>query len=76
VFVLCSEHERTRAVASVIGGRIERARVSDPELNGAGATVEDRLAGVAMADVGSVLEGFGEPGRRLAAAFAKARLVV
>jgi lipoate-protein ligase A len=76
VFVLWAEHERSRAVASVIGGRIERARVSDPELNGAAATVEHRLAGVAMADVGGVLEGFGEPGRRLAAAFAKARLVI
>jgi lipoate-protein ligase A len=76
VFVVCAEHERSRAVATVVAGRIERAQVSDPELNGAGAAVEDRLAGVAMAEVGSVLEGFGEPGRRLAAAFAKARLVV
>jgi lipoate---protein ligase len=76
VFVLCAEHERSRAVASVVGGRIERARVFDPELNGAAATVERRLAGVDMADVGDVLEGFGAPGRRLAAAFAKARLVV
>jgi lipoate-protein ligase A len=76
VFVLCAEHERSRAVASVVGGRIERARVSDPELNGAGAVLEARLAGVAMADVGSVLEGFGDPGRRLATALAKARLVV
>jgi lipoate-protein ligase A len=76
VFVLCAEHERSRAVATVVGGRIERARVSDPELNGAGAVLEDRLTGVAMTEVGSVLEGFGAPGRRLAAAFAKARLVV
>jgi hypothetical protein len=29
-----------------------------------------------MTDVGDVLEGFGAAGRRLAAAFAKARLVV
>src|SRR5204862_370211 len=57
-------------------GRIERARVSDPELNGAGAAVEDRLTGVAMSEVASVLEGFGAPGRRLATAFAKAHLVV
>ena len=76
VFVLSAEHERSRAVASVIAGRIERARVSDPELNGAAAVVEDKLAGLALVDVGEVLEGFGAPGRRLAAAFAKARLVV
>lgn len=76
VFVVCAEHERTRAVASVVAGKIERAQVSDPELNGAGAAVEDGLAGVAMADVGAVLEAFGAPGRRLATAFAKARLVL
>jgi hypothetical protein len=29
---------------------------------------------VALTEVGSVLDGFGPPGRRLAAAFAKARL--
>jgi lipoate-protein ligase A len=76
VYVVSTEHERTRAVASVVGGRIERASVSDPELNGTGAAVEARLVGVAMADVGSVLGGFGDPGRRLATAFAKARLVL
>lgn len=76
VFVLCSEYERARAVATVVDGRIERARVSDPELNGSGALLEDRLAGVAMGDVAAVLGGYGAPGRRLAAAFAKARLVV
>jgi lipoate-protein ligase A len=76
VFVVCAEHERSRAVATVVGGRIERARVSDPGLNGAGPVLEDRLAGVTMAEVGDVLAGFGAPGRRLAAAFAKARLVV
>ena len=76
VFVLCAEHERSRAVASVIAGRIERATVRDPELNGAAAVVEDKLVGVALADVGEALEGFGAPGRRLAAAFAKARPVV
>jgi hypothetical protein len=38
--------------------------------------VEDKLTGVALTDVAGVLDGFGAPGRRLAAAFAKARLVV
>ena len=76
VFVVCAEHERSRAVATVVGGRIERATVSDPELNGAAAVVAEKLAGVAMTEVGNVLEGFGPPGRRLAAAFAKARLLI
>jgi lipoate-protein ligase A len=76
VFVVSTEYERSRAMASVVGGRIERARVSDPELNGDRAAVEDRLAGLALTDVAGALDGFGAPGRRLAAAFAKARLVV
>lgn len=76
VFVVCAEHEQSRAVASVVGGRIERARVSDPDLNGAGADLERRLAGVEMGQIGDVLDGFGPPGQRLAAALAKARLVV
>jgi hypothetical protein len=38
--------------------------------------VEDRLAGLALTDVAGALDGFGAPGRRLAAAFAKARLVM
>lgn len=76
VFVLCSEHEQSRAVATVVDGRIERATISDPDLNGTGALLEERLAGVAVGDVAAVLEGYGAPGRRLAAAFAQARLVV
>jgi lipoate-protein ligase A len=75
VFVVCTEHEAARAVATVLGGRIETARVSDPELNGDRAVVEDKLAGVHLTEVGDVLEGFGAPGRRLTAALAKARLV-
>jgi hypothetical protein len=76
VFVLCAEQDDSRAVASVVAGRIERARVSDPDLNGTVGIVEDTLAGVGLAEVGDVLAGFGAPGRRLAAAFGKARLVV
>jgi hypothetical protein len=43
--------------------------VSDPALNGAPRRVEDRLRGVALADAGGVLDGYGD----LAAAFAKMR---
>jgi hypothetical protein len=75
VYVVCAEHEHSRAVATVVGGRIERARLSDPELNGDRVEAEGKLAGVAMGDVGNVLDGFGAPGRRLAAALAQARLV-
>jgi lipoate---protein ligase len=73
VLVLCAAHERARAAASVVRGRIERAWVSDPGLNGAGRRVEDRLRGVALAEVGDVLDGYGEAGRRLATAFRRMR---
>jgi lipoate---protein ligase len=75
VFVVCTEQGATRAVATVISGRIETARVSDPELNGDRSVVEDKLAGVALTEVGEVLEGFGAPGQRLTVALQKARLV-
>jgi lipoate-protein ligase A len=76
VWVFCAEYERARAVASVVGGRIERVRVSDPELDGAAAGVERRLCGVPLAEVGAALSGYVASGRRLAAAFAQARLTV
>ena len=73
VWVVCTASEGARAMASVVGGRIERACVWEPGLNGSGRRVEERLRGVALSEVGDVLDGYGEPGRRLAAAFAKAR---
>jgi lipoate-protein ligase A len=69
VWVLSAEHERARVTASVVRGRIERARVSDPSLNGDAGGLEDRLRGVALAEAGGVLDGYGD----LAAAFAKMR---
>ena len=74
VWVFCAEHERARAVGSVIGGRIERVSVSDPDLNGCAAEVGTALAGVAVTAVGDALAAYGAPGRRLATAFAKVRL--
>jgi lipoate-protein ligase A len=69
VWMLCAGSGRARATASVVRGRIERAWVSDPELNGAGRRVEDRLRGMALSAAGDVLEGYGD----LAAAFARMR---
>jgi lipoate-protein ligase A len=73
VWVCCAEHEGASAVAGVVKGRIERVRVSDPELNGVGPAVEASLVGLTLDRVPAVLAGFGAPGRRLAAALAKAR---
>ena len=73
VWVLSAEHEGARAMAGVIGGRIDRVRVWDSELDAAAARVEASLRGLALPDVAATLDGYGAPGRRLAAAFAKAR---
>ena len=75
VWVVSTAHERARAVASVVGGRIERAWVSDPDLDGGAGEVEADLQVVRLTDVGAILDEYGEPGHRLAAAFAKARPV-
>lgn len=73
VWVCWAEHEGARAVAGVVRGRIERAHVSDPGLNGRGPAIEEALAGLTLDRAPEALAGFGPPGRRLAAALAKAR---
>ena len=75
VWVVATAHERATAVASVVGGRIDRAWVSDPDLDGDSSQLEDGLRGITLAEVPAVLGEYGEPGRRLTAAFAKARPV-
>ncbi|MDQ3944627.1 MAG: hypothetical protein M3357_05645 [Actinomycetota bacterium] len=74
VWVFCAEHEGARAVAGVVRDRIDRIRISDPELNGDGAAIEARLAGLTMGDAVTALESLGPAGGRLASALAKARL--
>ena len=69
VWVLSAAHQQARATAAVVRGRIERAWLSDPGLNGDRSRVEDRLRGVALAEAGGVLDGYGD----LAAAFVKMR---
>jgi lipoate-protein ligase A len=72
VRVVAGEHEGTGVVAGIVGDRIDRAYVRDPDLNGAGARVEAALAGRPLADTAAVLKAFGLPGGRVAAALAKA----
>lgn len=73
VWVCDAEHEGARAVAGVVRGRIERIHVSDLGLDGRAATVEEALTGLTLDQASEALAGFGPPGRRLAAALAKAR---
>ncbi|MGH8992109.1 MAG: hypothetical protein ACRDZ7_11415, partial [Acidimicrobiia bacterium] len=83
VWVCDAEHDGARAVAAVIRDRIDRIRITDPELNhlgdtpypgGEAAAVEARLAGLTLSDAAATLDHLGPPGRRLATALAKARM--
>lgn len=72
VWVFAAEHEGARVAAGIVDGRIERAFLSDADLNGAKADLETALAGTTLAEARETLAGFGPPGERLAAAVAKA----
>ncbi len=72
VWVLASELAGTSVVAGVSRGRIERAVVTDADLNGATPSVERALVGRALDDVAAALDEFGPPGERIAAALARA----
>jgi lipoate---protein ligase len=71
VWAFAAEHEGARVVAAVVRGRIEMLALADPELNGTADAVERELLGRPLDEAQARLEGLGEPGRRLAAAFAK-----
>jgi len=55
----------TRAVISVVDGSVERARLTDPELNGSTGAAERALVGRPLADAPQALARFGAAGRRL-----------
>ncbi len=61
-----------RVVASVVRGTVARARLDAAGLNGQTRAAERALAGVPLGSVADVLARFGDPGRRLAVAFATA----
>ncbi len=73
VWVGCAEHEGARVVAGVVRGRIERAHLSDPGLNGETAAAEAAVAGLTLDGAQAALAAFGPPGERLAGAMAKTR---
>ncbi len=62
----------TRVVASVRDGRLDRAWLSDPGLNGSTVSAQRAVRGLRLAEVGAALAAFGDPGQRLASAFAAA----
>lgn len=71
VFAVAAEHEGARVLAAVVGERIELASVTDPDLNGAAASVGRSLRGLSLEEAGAALVELGPPGARLAAALAK-----
>ncbi len=72
VWTFAASHGRCAVVASVVGGRVERAHLRAPGLNGRAAAAARALSGRALPEVAGVLAGFGAPGAELAAAFATA----
>jgi lipoate---protein ligase len=55
----------SHAQVSVAGGRIVRARLTDPELNGAAALTQDSLAGLTVSQGRAALSALGSAGDRL-----------
>ena len=72
IWTLSATHEGAQVAATVVRGTVLAARLHDPGLNGLAVRAEQALVGIPLRSVGDVLAGFGDPGRRLAAAFATA----
>ena len=66
VSVLAVNDGSSTIVASMIDGRIGRAVVSDPNLDGRTPAVGDALAGRSIGDLGDALAPFGPAGHRVA----------
>jgi lipoate-protein ligase A len=70
VWTFAAEHEGARVAAGIVRGRIDQVHVRAAGLNGSARQAELALVGAPLCSVTDVLAGFGEPGRRLAEAFA------
>ncbi|MGP8163799.1 MAG: biotin/lipoate A/B protein ligase family protein [Acidimicrobiales bacterium] len=72
VWTFGATHEGAQVAAAVAQGTVLEARLRDPGLDGLAGQAERALVGIPLRSVGRVLAGFGDAGRRLAAAFAAA----
>ena len=70
VWTFAAGSDGVQVAASVVRGTVEQVRLRVDGLNGSTQQVERALAGIPLRSVAQVLAGFGDPGRRLAAAFA------
>jgi hypothetical protein len=72
VWTLGATYDGAQVAAGVVRGTVEKVRLHDRGLNGSTEQAEEALQGIPLHSVARVLTGFGDPGRRLAAAFATA----
>ena len=72
VLDFAAHHDGAHVVASVVRGTLEEVSVRADGLNGLAPEAERALRGAPLSSVTDVLARFGEPGQRLAAAFATA----
>ncbi len=72
VWTLGASYDGARVAAGVVRGTIDQVRLQDRGLNGSTDRAEQALTGVPLLSAAQVLADFGDPGRRLARAFATA----
>jgi lipoate-protein ligase A len=72
VWTFAATRDGAQVAASVVRGTVEQVWLRVGGLNGSTRQAEQALTGVPLHSVAQVLTGFGDPGRRLAAAFATA----
>lgn len=72
VWTFAASSGTAKVVASVVAGRVDRAVLRAPGLNGSRTAAERALTGIPLAAAPAVLARFGDPGRQLAAAIAAA----
>jgi lipoate-protein ligase A len=72
VWTLGATYDGGEVAAGVVRGTVQGAKLYDRELNGLAQQAERAVEGVPLGAVAAVLARFGDPGRRLAEAFAAA----
>jgi lipoate-protein ligase A len=72
VWTLAATRDGASVAAALVKGRVHEVRLYDRELDGRTDRAEQSLVGLPLTAVAPALAAFGDPGRRLAAAFGAA----
>jgi hypothetical protein len=72
VWTLASRQDGAQVTASVVRGKVDRVRLRAGESDWPARQAELAVTGMPWGSVADVLARFGDPGRRLAAAFSAA----